>query len=72
MLDKFYTLEEVSKSLKVTERTLKRMVKAKKITALNVSVGDGKRANYRFLEADIQRFIAEQYLNFDGCSSDNE
>jgi excisionase family DNA binding protein len=64
-LDKFFTLEEVAKSLQVTARTLKRMVKEKKITALNVSAGTGKRPTYRFLEADIKRFIAEEYVNFE-------
>jgi len=65
MLDEFYTVEQVAKSLKVTERTLKRMIKENKIKALDVSAGEGKRANYRFLKGDVSRFIAEQYLNFD-------
>ena len=64
-LDKFFILKEVAKSLQITTRTLSRMVKEKKIMALNVNAGNGKRPTYRFLEADIKRFIAEEYVNFE-------
>ena len=59
--DKFYTIKEVAEILKVPERLVKRMIKSKKIRALNISAGGGIRPNWRIYEKEMDRFISEEY-----------
>ena len=62
MLDEFYTIDEVAKAMKVEPRTIKRMIKAKKINAFNVSAGERIRPTWRFVKGDIDRFLANEFL----------
>ena len=59
MEDKFYTVEEVAKALKVHKRTVLSLIKRKKLLAVNV--GCEKRASWRIYDAQFIRFIADSY-----------
>lgn len=57
------TLPQVASYLKVTERTIYRLVAAKKIPAFKVG------GTWRFSTADIQKWISQQSASNDGQAS---
>ena len=62
-MKEFYTTKEFAELLSVHPRTVIRMIKAKKIRAVNASIGD--KPNYRILCNEYLRFIAEEYTKQD-------
>ena len=59
MEDKFYTVAEIAKALKVNTRTVLSLIKNKKLSAINV--GTEKRAYWRIFEGQYRKFLAEHY-----------
>jgi excisionase family DNA binding protein len=59
MNDKYYTISEIAQMLKVHDRTVLRLIKAKKLKAVNV--GAGKNAHWRIFEGQYLKFVAEFY-----------
>ena len=59
MTDTFYTCKELANILKVHVKTVRRMITNKVINAVNV--GSDKRPTWRIYDADLQRFMAEEY-----------
>ena len=60
-MDKFYTILEFSKILKLNVRTVSKLIRIGKIKALNV--GCEKRAIYRIYDGELKRLMAENYNN---------
>ena len=63
MNKEFYTTSEFAKLLSVHPRTVVRLIKAKKIRAVNA--GLGKKPCYRILCQEYLRFVAEEYTKQD-------
>lgn len=59
MTDIYYTPKELARILKVNVRTIAKMIKNKRIIAVNC--GTEKRALWRVSDGDLQRFMAENY-----------
>lgn len=59
MEDKFYTISEMAKMLKVHQRTILKLINCKKLKAVNVGVG--QRAHWRIFEGQYLNFLAEFY-----------
>lgn len=59
MEDKFYTVTELAKTLKVNQRTILSLIKNKKLLAVNV--GTEKRAYWRIYEGQYKKFLAKSY-----------
>lgn len=49
----YVTVEEAAEVLKVNKRHIKRMIMAKKLSAKDISVGQGLRKQYRVLYSDL-------------------
>ena len=62
-MKEFYTTKEFAQLLSVHPRTVIRMIKSKKIRAVNSS--SGTKPNYRILCTEYLRFIAEEYTKQD-------
>ena len=69
-MDKFYTPQEVAKSLNVSSRTILNLIRDKKIKA--VIVGGTKRITYRIYEKELDRFMAENYEKLSGRNNGND
>lgn len=59
MEDKFYTVAEMAKILKVDVRTIAKLIKKKRLLAVNI--GTEKRASWRIFEGQYRKFLAENY-----------
>ena len=60
-MKEFYTTQEFAELLSVHPRTVTKLIHAKKINAVNISLG--KKPIYRILCKDYLRFIAEEKYN---------
>ncbi len=52
------SVEEVADKLKVTQETVRRWIRAKKLPVLNLG---GPRAGYRIRRSDLERFLNERF-----------
>jgi len=52
------SVEEVAEKLKVTEETVRRWIRAKKLPVLNLG---GPRAGYRIRRRDLEQFLSERF-----------
>ena len=59
MEDKYYTIYDIAKMLKVTPRTVTAMINRKQLNALNV--GTEKRAHWRIFEGHYLKFLSDSY-----------
>ena len=59
MEDKYYTVSELAKLLKVDNRTILKLINTKKLKAINL--GTGERSHWRIFEGQYLNFIAEFY-----------
>ena len=59
MEDKYYTVVELAKVLKVSTRTIRSLIEKNRLNAVNV--GTDKRANWRIYEGQYKKFLAESY-----------
>lgn len=62
------TLRDVAKSLKVSETTVRRLVRAGSIAAYKV----GKRGQLRVREEDLESFLEKQRIEAGGHDDDQE
>lgn len=60
-MDVFFTTKEVAAMLRVTDRTICRMIEKGILKAVKVGVGTGHRSVWRIYQKEIDRFIAEEY-----------
>lgn len=59
MEDKYYTVSELAKILRVSTRTIRTLIENQKLTAVNV--GTEKRCNWRIYEGQYLKFLADSY-----------
>ena len=52
------TVEEIAAKMKVSEETVRRWIRAKKLPVLDLG---GPRAGYRIRPSDLQTFLANRY-----------
>ena len=52
------TVEEIAAKMKVSEETVRRWIRAKKLPVLDLG---GPRAGYRIKPSDLQTFLANRY-----------
>ena len=64
--EEYYTTEEVAKILKVSYKTVRRMIESGKIKTIDVGFGSERKA-HRILAGELDRFVAEQYERNKEC-----
>ena len=62
-MTEFYTTQEFAELLSIHRRTVVNLIHAKKINAVNISVG--LKPTYRIYKHELERFMAENYTKFD-------
>ena len=58
-MDDILTTKEASRYLKITEVSLRRFIRARKIRAYK----EGRRGGYRILKEDIKKYICQRLKN---------
>ena len=58
--EEYYTTAEVAKILKVSYKTVRRMIESGKIKTIDVGFGI-ERKSHRILAGELDRFVAKQY-----------
>ncbi len=56
--DEWLSVEEVAENLKVTEETVRRWIRARKLPVLDLG---GPRAGYRIRRIDLERFLSQRF-----------
>ena len=56
--EEWLTVEEVATRMKVSEETVRRWIRGKKLPVLDLG---GPRAGYRIRPSDLQAFLASRY-----------
>jgi len=59
MDDKFFTIDDLAKVMRVDRRTIARLIKEGSLLAVNV--GKEKRPTWRIYEGQYLKFIADSY-----------
>ena len=56
--DEWLSVEEVAEKLKVTDETVRRWIRARKLPVLDLG---GPRAGYRIRRTDLERFLNQRF-----------
>jgi excisionase family DNA binding protein len=56
--EQWLTVEEIAEKLKVSDETVRRWIRAKKLPVLDLG---GPRAGYRIRPSDLQTFLSQRF-----------